>query len=507
MAERELDEAARAAESETGCNIDIDIVREESSWYSIMNVLALSLGSGMGIPSDQSWIGNMGIDLSGLRMRNPSVLNAFFKNGDPHLNKNFSQTDLDTWRWSSDSFDTTLVPQAQGWSILAETECAKWLNAPLSSQEISQNMRTEWMSNSALLCAQAREQCDFAFNNLRNSNGLFAQAAEAGSVRITDSAANLEDQFCMLWACSDVAMLAGQSGSALADDTARGRFLGLADELFQNISENKDSLLDTSIDKVQAQSVAVPALSWYACATASQDLKARSLWLLREFADNLVKAQDASETVGNTIVDAAAALRALTEAYRITKLRTYAESATKIFNYIESQWWKVPGVYAQTPLSGEYTYNVDDIGVIVGALNASHMFLNDRIDRDIAVLRMRLFFCKTFNVAGLQMSMPSTDFLPEWLRQREPENHFRYDTMPLPAQAGGDFGLAPVFAGEISYDPHTDTWARNMWFDTQSAMHSCCELLWVNHGIINGFPEISFKEAPLAVRQAAGVEA
>ena len=511
MAEREVEEAAMAAERETGCDIDINAAKEEATWYSIMNVIALSLGSGMGIPLDQAelddMLGRIGVGRDELPLRNPLPLRAIFKSGDPKLTKPFEQRDLDTWRWSPDSFDRMLVPQAQGWAIIAETECAKWFGIPQSAESVSEDLRKEWKTHGMLLCALARKQCDFAFDNLRNDRGLFVIASEPGSMNVTEPGSNLEDHACMLWACSDVASLAGQSDSMCADTEARGRFLDLADDLFRAMADNKDSLLEASLNRVLAQSVAVPALAWYASVTEAQDLRARCLWLLREFADNLVKAQDASEMVGDTLVDAAAALRALTEAFRVTRLRTYAETATRIFNFIESQWWKLPGVYSQTPLSAEYTYNADDIGIITGALNSSRLFLRDRVNGVLSELRMRLFFCKAVNMSGLQMSMPSPDFMPVWLQEREPSVHFRHGSIPLPSQAGGDFGVAPVLAGEVAYDPQSDTWSRRMIFDAPAAMHACCELLWVNHEAVNGFPEIRLEEAPIAVRRAAGIEA
>ena len=510
MSEPEIEEAAMAAELETGCDIDVDAAKEEATWYSIMNVLALSLGSGTGVPLDQAesdeLLGRAGIGWDDLPLQNPLPLKAMFKSGDPHLLKQFEQRNLDTWRWSPEGFDRTFVPQAQGWTIVAETECAKWFGIPQSTESVSEELRREWRAHSMLLCLLARRQCDFAFDNLRNGKGLFVLASEPGSMKATESGSNLEDQACMLWACSDAASLAGQSDSTCADSEAHRRFVGLADDLFGAMVDNKDSLLETSLNKVLAQSVAIPALVWYASVTEAHDRRARCLWLLREFADNLVKAQDANEMVGDTVVDAAAALRALAEAFRATHLRTYAETATQVFNFIESQWWKVPGVYSQTPLSTEYTYNTDDVGIITGALNASRLFLKDRVNGILAELRMRLFFCNAVNLSGLQMSMPSPDFMPAWLRQREPSVHFRHGSVPLPSQAGTDFGIAPVFAGEVGYDPQSDTWSRRMTFDAPAAMHACCELLWLNREAIDGFPEVRLEGAPIAVRRAAGVE-
>ena len=224
----------------------------------------------------------------------------------------------------------------------------------------------------------ARTQCDLAVNNLRNDQGLFLSSSELGDVRITNEATNLEDQACMLWACSDLALMAKQPNAIFTNDSSKERFLTFSDRLFEDIWAAKDMLLDTSVNKILAQSVAIPALVWYSCATDAHDLRARCLWTIREFADNLVKAQDANEMAGDTLIDAAAALRALVDAFRVTRLKTYAETSIKIFNFIESQWSKT-GVYAPTPLAPEYTYNADEIGVILGALNASRLFLKDRV--------------------------------------------------------------------------------------------------------------------------------
>ncbi|MHB1191348.1 MAG: hypothetical protein ACYC08_10995, partial [Armatimonadota bacterium] len=463
----EADEARMAVELETRCNIDLDTALEESTWYSVMNVISLSLGSGMGISvtGDEMlrMFGDVGICPAELPMSNPAILTAFFKNGDPHLSKSFDERDLETWRWSPESFDKVLVPQAQGWSIIAETECAKIFGIVEGDESLPPELRKDWMINSLLLAVSARKQCEFAFDNLRNDQGFFALQAQPGSVNITEPGANLEDQMVMLWACADTAMLASCPGSIfwMENDFTRG-----ADDLFAKIARDKDALIGASVNRVQAYSIAVPALVWYASVTEAQDLKARCLTLLREFADELVKARDANEMVGDTLVDAAAAMRALSEAYRVTGLRTYAESATEIFNFIESQWWKLPGLYSQTPLAAEYTYNADDIGTILGALNAGRLILKERINRSLAELRMRVFFCNAVNFSGLQMSMPSIDILPDWVRQRESEAHFRHESVPLTSDAG----IAPVFAGEVGFDARTQTWSRRMIFDAQAAM-------------------------------------
>jgi hypothetical protein len=503
MSDRDFEYIESNLESETECSIDMNTAQEEALWYSVANVLALSQGSGMGIPSDKKRESKSGAEVP--LLENPAPLKAIFKNGDPHLTQPFQQHDLSTWRWSESSFDRQLTPQAQGWTIIAEAECAKWFSLTENTESLPMDLRREWLKNSLLLWNSAREQCDFAFDSLRNDQGLFALAAEPGSVIITDSGANLEDQACMLWAVCDVAGIARRVGSLLQDKDELQVSLERADELFHIIVKDHESLLDASVNKVQARAVAVSALIWYANVTENEDLQAGALRLMRAFADDLVKAQDKNEAVGETLIDAACALCALVDAFRITRLKTYAECAAKVTDFIESQWSKTPGFYFQTPLAKEITYNVDDVGTILGALNRSRLFLKGRVNRELLDLRIRGFFGDVVNKSGLQMSMPSIDFLPNWLRQREPSVHFRNDSVPLPSEAGGSYGIAPVFAGEIGYDLQSDTWSREMTFEAQAAMRACCEFIWLNHDIVNGFPEIDFEQSPTWVREAAGV--
>jgi len=487
------------------CDIGLSAACEQATWYSLMNVIALCLGSGAGIPFEEEELRGIldwtGIGWSDLRLASPLPLKAVFRSGDPLLMRDFDQCDLGTWRWSPDTFDRTLVPQAQGWTVIAEIECAKWLGFAGHSEATAGEPCAWWRALGTLLWATARGQLDFAWKNMRDDRGLFVAATDSATLKPTDPSNDLADQACMLWACSDAASLAGRDDSTYCSDNSRDELFHCADALFQAIAEHKKDLLRASSGKVRAESTTISALTWYASTTEARDLKARCFWILRDLADDLVKAQDANEMVGNTIMDAAAALRALIEAFRVTRLRTYAECATKIFAFIESQWSARDGVYSATPMASEITYNADDIGVILGALNASRLFLRDGIDRETAGERMLIFFHRTVNYAGLQMSMPGASFLPGWFREHEPVTHFRHDSIPLPTQAGGRFGTAPVLAGELGYDPHMQVWSRRMIFDAPAAMRAVCEMLWMNSEAIPGFPEAKPEHPPTEIER------
>lgn len=509
MRERDfdIDRLERGAEQETGCNLDISVVKEQATWYAVANTLALVFGSGMGLPLDDHQIAAL-CKSSGLSANQSPVvgaqpLKAVFRSADPSLAHGFDEQDWRSWRWIRDGFDRTLVPQAQGWTILQEIECAKWFSIPVGAQGIDESLQLEWEARAMMLSGLAQRQCEFTFENMRNDQGLFIRVADPDGMPI-DETTVLQDQMCMLWACSALSGLLGNSDrfSLFADADAAGPFTEMANRLFLDVSAHRRELFTTSVRPIVAGAVAVRALIWFASNTNAPHLRTSALQMLREFADGLVQAQDRQETVGDTVFDAGAALSALVDAYRVTKLRTYAETSTKVFDFIESQWWELAGTYSPTPLANEYTYNVEDIGAILGALNASRLYLHDRVERELAELRMRVFFCEAVNLSGLQMSMPDLTFLPEWLREREPSLHFRHGSIPLPSEVNA----APVLAGEVSYDPQSDTWSRRGVFDTSAAMRTCCEFMWMDDEAVNGFPQIHRGGARSDVRQVAPSE-
>ena len=508
MSDRKTEGAKMAVELETRCNIDINAAREESSWYALLNVLSLSLGSRMGIDLNDEMrnreIGTAGVCVDDLSAKNIDLLQAVFKNGIPLLGKRFSLWDMDTWRWNRSSFDREIAPKAQGWTIVAELECAKWLSASANRASLSVKAKTDWKTLSLVLGVEARVQCEYAFENLRDANGLFVSAVPEENGYSLRGEAELTDQLCMLMACSDLSGVHGKLGSVLMDEESRKRISGLADQLLQVIMDNEAMLLEREMNKSQALSLAVSAFIWYASASGNRELNSKAMALVRKYADILVAMHDSSEMVGNSTVDAAAALKALCDAFRTTRLRAYANAAMDVFNFLESQWWNLPGLYASSPMSDEYTYNADDIGIILSALNASRLYLKDRINRGLAELRLRVFFCNAVNLSGLQMSMPSMDFLPDWFQQREPSIHFRHNAIPLPGEVGGGFGVSPVMAAEVAYNPQGDMWSRRMMFDTSAAMRASCELMWLNHDAVNGFPDVNMESTSQSVREASG---
>ncbi|GAB4548590.1 MAG: hypothetical protein Fur002_25520 [Anaerolineales bacterium] len=72
------------------------------------------------------------------------------------------------------------------------------------------------------------------------------------------------------------------------------------------------------------------------------------------------------------------------------------------------------------------------------------------------------------NKSGLQQSVLPVDAGKDKFEQEEPAIFYGYPTLPMPPMAGGDFGVAPVFASEVTFS-----------------------FIWFHNDEVNGFPEVT----------------
>jgi hypothetical protein len=94
------------------------------------------------------------------------------------------------------------------------------------------------------------------------------------------------------------------------------------------------------------------------------------------------------------------------------------------------------------------------------------------------------------NKSGLQLSAPPIEVGKDKFEQDDPVLYYGYPTIPMLPMAGGDFGVAPVFATEVTF--HAGQWTvSNPFFDSAGAMHASNEFIWFHNDEVNGFPEVS----------------
>jgi hypothetical protein len=119
------------------------------------------------------------------------------------------------------------------------------------------------------------------------------------------------------------------------------------------------------------------------------------------------------------------------------------------------------------------------------------LFLGDRIDQVAAKDTFGKWWEGTVDLSGVQITAPA---IPDFKGAYEPNQdtlNLRYPALPLPADAGGQFGIAPVFAASVTCKHHA--WqADQSNFDTAGAMHTSTEMMWFHNDEVNGFPTPNF---------------
>jgi hypothetical protein len=200
------------------------------------------------------------------------------------------------------------------------------------------------------------------------------------------------------------------------------------------------------------KSLAIEAYGRYAVTTQNSGLRKEAVTLIKDFASQILKDNP------KTITEIGLSVYGLAEAYRITGVYDYLSKALKIFNNdMERLWDEKAGVYATAKDAKKYVYTPFDVGSVLAALNTVLWFAippyENPLDSGPSLARKRYirFFENALVISGMQQSSGIALVEPVYLK-REPEIHFAHPALPLPEKAGGEFGKAPVYAGEITYD-------------------------------------------------------
>ncbi len=169
-----------------------------------------------------------------------------------------------------------------------------------------------------------------------------------------------------------------------------------------------------------------------------------------------------------------------------------------MFDDLAAEYDAAHGVF-----SSQDSYTVDNVAVIMGALNSIRLFGGDAVDQAKAEEIFTGFFESAVNMSSLQMSAPPKNVAKGAFEQDEPDIYYAYPGMPMPPMAGGEFGIAPVFATEVTWDG--SQWSvTNARFDAAGAMHASNEFIWFHNDEVNGFPEVTALAMPSALPTTGG---
>lgn len=240
---------------------------------------------------------------------------------------------------------------------------------------------------------------------------------------------------------------------------------------------------------VRDTALAIEALTWLAAHTTIGADATTAKAKIGTLADSLLLLTPTDS------VEIAHTVRALLEAQRTVASGTKYED--RAVSLIDTLWFanydEASGVFPD-----HLTYTTDDVAAVLGALNSARLNLVSALTA-VQISRVDQmfgdFFESVVNISGLQISAPPAmaPMIPQYELDKlgSVEIFFRYPGMPMPPMAGGSYGVAPVFAKSVTWDPLALSWTRDM---TQSesagAMRLSNEMIWFHDAEVDGFPAV-----------------
>ena len=233
--------------------------------------------------------------------------------------------------------------------------------------------------------------------------------------------------------------------------------------------------------------VALSALSSYAGYAPDNESRTFAVEnLIPQLAEEVMDRVDDEGRLGATgdysqVATQATAIHGLVFAGKITEDKEYERAALDLWKYMETLWDESANLYTPSPGSADYAYTTRDVGDVIGAFNALLNGLGVDVDQ-----RFADFFQAAVNESGLQIA-----------EARATGGSNDKDKIPAPADAGGQFGQAPVMATEVVYQTTTGTWeVTDSRFTTAYAMLADSQMMWMS--IWGGHPSVEGHGIPLA---------
>ena len=439
---------------------------EEGYWYSRYNMMSLTMQSGLGesfMPSmDQMQMAMAAVAQNpadpAMPPVNPALLQTVYAGGDPSYVVAPDPMDFGTLRWRGGP--ARLTVEASAWTITKEIEWAKLFHVDAHFGTPIDDFGATQRFAGMVFASMVKMQ----FMALQASPDRFEQS------RLGD--------FALLTALSDAVAFYGATAlpnsatNRYADPMAAADFAAQAAGQFQRV-------LASSPSGPEELSAAIQSVVWYASVSTDAAERTSARQAIVDWGNAL-----ADETVG-TPTARAQVIRGLIEAGRVTGDGYYLDRAAATYQALVAGFDGAHGLLAGT---GRLT--TEGIAAIGGAFNATGLFLGNRVDQAALTRTFGAWWEGTVNLSGFQVASPAIpDFKAPFETLNDPL-YLRYPTQPLPKNAGGAHGIAPVFAASVTWTG--SGWqADRSWFDTAGAMHASNEFIWFHNDEVNGFPDVT----------------
>jgi len=415
-------------------------------------------------------------------VNNPNLNMAAFTEGDPSfteqpvLSGEDGRPDGSTLAWDSSKSSGVVSPSSAGWTHLKGVTWAK--NFENHFDILPDSLAAEFRSEVLATLAQIGINATLIAGG-PDGNGALTKGESLELVsgfrpatgEVIDDTARPTHHSAMLWFMSDMTSL------------AQGGWFGYEnpEPLVppQKIQQLTDGLAETTMslfppaDIVEMGSTRdlgqmLGAIAWYGTHAGSDDMADQAASYATDLSDAVESA-----LAGNGMVENGGANQAATQGIVgqglvwVSELDgvDYTSTAEEVLGHmVEDLWDEAAGTFASGTDASTYAITARDAGDVTGGINAADAVLG----MDVKDIYAR-YFNQTFNRGRLQ-------------RAERPQSRSENaeHTLPLPADAGEEFGQAAVYNKAIEYDTDTDEWTvTDRLFDTEAALYLANQDIWI----------------------------
>ena len=429
-------------------------------------------------------------------IRNPNLSFAAFTEGDPHftqrpdLGGESGRPNAETLAWDPEQSSGIVSPSSLAWTHLKGVTWAKNFQAhfDLLPDEIQPQFRAQLLSTLAQVGINAAILVGGSRGNGALTHGdtfEFLSEYRPAAGEIVDETRRPHHHAAMLWFLSDMTSLAQNGWFGYENPRPLLPREAGADAVFDppvGIQEIADGVAETTMDLFSPTDVAqqestrsvgllLGAVGYYGPQAGSGELRSAAA----DYANGLAEVVE-SNLGGNGLVENGAANQAATQGIVAQGLLwasqldgvDHEDTASDALGYMVDELWDADaGTFASGTGDSTYTITARDAGDITGGLNAADAVLGNREVRPL----FAEFFDETFNRGRLQRAQR-----PPSVSQSNPAEP------PLPPNAGGEFGQAAVYNGEIEYDTDAGEWSvTDDRFYTADALYLANQDIWVGN--------------------------
>ena len=350
-----------------------------------------------------------------------AIVGPVYRSALPRFREQPDFADPETLQWQPDSFDRTLDPQAQAWTLLKITSP----RFHLQFHDLPENRLAALM-----MVPQARVQARLLNDRLRTAGGLFAARRPDGSFE----PATPTDQSAALWGLSSLILAATRP----ADDYWHQAYRSLVDaDDYRPYADNALAAVrklppSNSIERA----IGIEALGRYALIASDRAQRDGALELARRHADTLRQTAP-----GQGIQALSMAVYGLTEAGRLLGDSGYLRAAEQRFRQLLERWDPARGLFLTGTATDPVVYDPRTLGALAAALDAMRWYGPDELAQQARSLYPRLLDDGMIG-SGLLRASPRALISKPYLTN---PSVARFAPLPDPVVTG----LAPVFVSEV----------------------------------------------------------